>query len=66
MMSAADGPLPLSDPDIVDRLGDDLRVTGFDADSVPHGWASARTTRWLVGTAGPRCAPPGTDRRWTS
>ena len=52
MMTAADGSLPLSDPDIVDRLGDDLRVTGFDADSVPQRLgvgahnALARGHRW--------------------
>ena len=59
MMTAIDGSLPLSDPDVVDRLGDDLRVTGFDADSVPlrlgvgahnalargHRWPALRATR---------------------
>jgi hypothetical protein len=27
--------LPLADPDDVDRLGDDLRAAGYDADGVP-------------------------------
>ena len=50
---------PLSDPDSVDRLGDDLRVAGFDADGVPallgpgahhalgrgHRWPALHATR---------------------
>ena len=35
-MCASAESLPLSDSDVIDRLGDDLRAAGFDADRVPE------------------------------
>jgi methylase of polypeptide subunit release factors len=51
-MSANPTPLPLTDLDTVDRLGDDLRAAGYDADRVPERLgagahqALARGHRW--------------------